>query len=420
MVKSAGHTVKGDEMAHKTRINGTEYEITGGKCLVGGTEYAVQKGRTLVGGTGYDVSFSSPSGFKDIFSGKPSYCGINGIDYGDGYWVACGVRNDANSRASVACIAYTNNLAGEWTVVDIWRSSKSYGAEASSIKYANGYWVISGANDSGAVVAASISPSGPWVTTVLHEWDNDYTLKTSLAYGDGIFAVLTQTRDGTRYISSASNPKAGWSRKSLSSNVKPSEYITYGNGYWILSGKDDGSSGTYGDLFIAYSNYLTGEFKKKVIKEMSQGMSFIESLSFSNGYFFLCTSTRNNQDYKYYATAFYTNSPSSEWSEINNFEIYESWPAALCSLTFADSLWLASAESANGIEALTSQSLSSSWNKKTVWGRSSTASQLSGPASTAIYAGGFYVLAGSYADAKTGWGRIVFAKSFDELPSIVD
>ena len=44
-------------MAHGTRINGTAYGITGGKCLVGGTEYAIKKGRTLIGGTGYDISF---------------------------------------------------------------------------------------------------------------------------------------------------------------------------------------------------------------------------------------------------------------------------------------------------------------------------------------------------------------------------
>lgn len=45
-------------MAHGTRINGTTYGVTGGKCLVGGTAYDVKKGRTLVGGTGYDISFA--------------------------------------------------------------------------------------------------------------------------------------------------------------------------------------------------------------------------------------------------------------------------------------------------------------------------------------------------------------------------
>ena len=51
-------------MAHKTLVNGTSYEITGGKTLVNGTSYSISKGRTLVNGTGYDVSFKTPiSGF---------------------------------------------------------------------------------------------------------------------------------------------------------------------------------------------------------------------------------------------------------------------------------------------------------------------------------------------------------------------
>lgn len=55
-------------MAHGTRINGTAYGVTGGKCLVGGTGYNIKKGRTLVGGTGYDVLFSMPT--KVVVSGN--------------------------------------------------------------------------------------------------------------------------------------------------------------------------------------------------------------------------------------------------------------------------------------------------------------------------------------------------------------
>lgn len=44
-------------MAHGTRINGTAYGITGGKCMVNGTAYSIKKGRTLIGGTGYDITF---------------------------------------------------------------------------------------------------------------------------------------------------------------------------------------------------------------------------------------------------------------------------------------------------------------------------------------------------------------------------
>ena len=45
-------------MAHESLIDGTAYEVAGGRTLVGGTGYDVVKGKTLVGGTGYDVEFS--------------------------------------------------------------------------------------------------------------------------------------------------------------------------------------------------------------------------------------------------------------------------------------------------------------------------------------------------------------------------
>ena len=46
-------------MSHKTLVNGTAYEVKGGKCLVNGTSYDIKKGRTLIGGTGYDITFAS-------------------------------------------------------------------------------------------------------------------------------------------------------------------------------------------------------------------------------------------------------------------------------------------------------------------------------------------------------------------------
>lgn len=47
-------------MIHKILVNGTAYEVKGGKCLVNGTSYSIKKGRTLIGGTGYDITFKPP------------------------------------------------------------------------------------------------------------------------------------------------------------------------------------------------------------------------------------------------------------------------------------------------------------------------------------------------------------------------
>ena len=51
----AGEMPKG---THKTIVNGTAYEVKGGKCLVNGTSYDIKKGRTLINGTGYDITFA--------------------------------------------------------------------------------------------------------------------------------------------------------------------------------------------------------------------------------------------------------------------------------------------------------------------------------------------------------------------------
>lgn len=63
-------------MAHGTRINGTSYGVTGGKCLVGGTAYDIKKGRTLVGGTGYDIAFGTP--LSEYAEGDIVYINENG------------------------------------------------------------------------------------------------------------------------------------------------------------------------------------------------------------------------------------------------------------------------------------------------------------------------------------------------------
>lgn len=56
-VDSSGNVTPPPPDTHKTLVNGTVYEVKGGKCLVNGTVYSIKKGRTLIGGTGYDITF---------------------------------------------------------------------------------------------------------------------------------------------------------------------------------------------------------------------------------------------------------------------------------------------------------------------------------------------------------------------------
>lgn len=52
-------------MAHKTYVDATAYDITGGRTMVDGTGYNVTGGRTLVDGTAYDISFFSVPALND-------------------------------------------------------------------------------------------------------------------------------------------------------------------------------------------------------------------------------------------------------------------------------------------------------------------------------------------------------------------
>lgn len=83
----AGEMPKG---THKTLVNGTAYEVKGGKCLVNGTVYSIKKGRTRIGGTGYDITF------------KPTYDPV--------------LANNTWEQIIAAC--HNNEVPDTWKVAD--------------------------------------------------------------------------------------------------------------------------------------------------------------------------------------------------------------------------------------------------------------------------------------------------------------
>lgn len=66
-------------MAHKTKIGGTAYEISGGRTLVDGTGYSIEKGRTKVDGTGYDISFITGTPIGSLAVGTSVYMDFDGV-----------------------------------------------------------------------------------------------------------------------------------------------------------------------------------------------------------------------------------------------------------------------------------------------------------------------------------------------------
>ena len=55
---------------HKTLVNGTAYEVKGGKCLVNGTVYSVKKGLALVDGTETEIKFQN--GYTWVLNKNPN------------------------------------------------------------------------------------------------------------------------------------------------------------------------------------------------------------------------------------------------------------------------------------------------------------------------------------------------------------
>lgn len=65
-------------MGQKVEINGTGYDLKGGRPLIGGTAYAIKKGRMLKGGTGYDIALVSGTPISALPVGSTVKIAVNG------------------------------------------------------------------------------------------------------------------------------------------------------------------------------------------------------------------------------------------------------------------------------------------------------------------------------------------------------
>ena len=93
-------------MAHKTLVNGTAYEVKGGKCLVNGTSYDIKKGRTLINGTGEDIVFSSGSPILDEIDWA-TIREVSDAGQGANYW-SIGDRKAVTLNGTVGVLKLSN------------------------------------------------------------------------------------------------------------------------------------------------------------------------------------------------------------------------------------------------------------------------------------------------------------------------
>lgn len=93
-------------MSHKTLVNGTVYEVNGGKCLVNGTAYDIKKGRTLINGTGEDIVFSSVSPILDE-NDWTTIREVSDAGQGANYW-SIGDRKAVTLDGTVGALTLSN------------------------------------------------------------------------------------------------------------------------------------------------------------------------------------------------------------------------------------------------------------------------------------------------------------------------
>lgn len=109
-------------MAHKTLINGTAYEISGGRTLVNGTGYAIGKGKTLVSGTAYEVGFGTAIGSLPL--GTTLSFNVNGV-----------TKNWLIVHQGLPSSAYDSSCNGTWLLLDDIYTKKAW--DSSDNNYAN-------------------------------------------------------------------------------------------------------------------------------------------------------------------------------------------------------------------------------------------------------------------------------------------
>ena len=93
-------------MSHKTLVNGTVYEVNGGKCLVNGTAYDIKKGRTLINGTGEDIVFSSVSPILDE-NDWTTIREVSDAGQGANYW-SIGDRKEVTLNGTLGHLSLSN------------------------------------------------------------------------------------------------------------------------------------------------------------------------------------------------------------------------------------------------------------------------------------------------------------------------
>lgn len=388
-------------MAHKTLIDSTEHEITGGVTLVDGTSYSVKNGKVLVGGAEYDISFLLPPAALDLW-GDDENCTITCITHANGYYV---VGGQYHSDTYYARIAYATSLDGTWTIKDLWSGNDSI---ITCITYVNGYWVVGGKFQNGSQYFARIS----WTTDLPRSWSykmvwgNSYNANiiNCITYANGYWVVGGKYRNsGTIYarIAYATALDGTWTQKNLWQNSSDNAIngIAYGDGFWMMVGQRSGY-----EAVLTYTTDLSSSGWTAVTlwsNSGAYGNSHLTCVTSANGGF-VVGGIYFDGAYYYGRIAYSKNSmPTIAW------EVKDVWrgvysPGGINSITYDKGHWVVAgykrnADSNEGAYIAYATSLDGPWTEQELW--LTTDNNYLVKANCVAYLNGYWVVGGNRYDS---------------------
>lgn len=391
-------------MAHKTLVNSTAYDITGGKTLVDGTSYSVNNGKVLIDGTEHDISFLLPPGALDVWSGiKANYDSINCAIYANGYWVVGGQHVEGTTV--YGRIAYATNPSGPWTITDIWGGEVDTSVNA--IAYADGYWVVCGvyqnfAGMNWAKYAYTTSLDRDWTSVDLWNGGSNYKAANAkcIAYGNGYWVVGGNAFDSNDNSYSAvinyfTDIRYGGTTEILwfgtGSNTAVNG-IVYGNGYWMAVGGhgDTGNSAIY-----AFTTDPTDYWSVNALYASSV-YTRATCVTYANGYF-VVGGVYASKTTSYNARISYATSPDGTWTTKNLWHGSDnSADPRIHSIAHGGGYWVVSGMYNDGTEyharIVYTTDLAGTWTTLDLW--SGSYGNGNGPAKCITYGDGYWVVGG--------------------------
>lgn len=415
-------------MAHKTLVNSTAYDITGGKTLVDGTSYSVNNGKVLIDGTEHDISFLLPSAALDLWSDS-GHNTITCIIYANGYYVVGGQYAIGTTGSEhYGRIAYATSLDGTWTIKDLWSGNDSI---ITCITYVNGYWVVGGKFQNGSQYFARIS----WTTDLTRDWSNrdvwgnSYTANiiNCIAYGNGYWVVGGTFRtSGTKYarIAYCTQLDLGWTQKNLWKSSSDNEIngIAYGDGFWMMVGQRSG----YEAVLTYTTDLSSSEWTVVTLWSNSgaYGNSHLTCVTYANGGF-VVGGIYFDGAYYYGRIAYTKNSmPTIAW------EVKDVWrgvysPGGINSITYDKGHWVVAgykrnADSNEGAYIAHATSLDGPWTEQELWLTNDNNHLVE--ANCVAYLNGYWVVGGERYDGSVGSGlyyaRLEYSASLEGFNDI--